>query len=160
DRLQAVDLVDEEHVALAKAGQVAGQSALVLDGGGADGPDGNAQRPGDEVREGGLAEARRAAEEHVVERLAAPPRRLDEDLEVVGGLALPDVLVERARAQGGVEGLLARGARRAQLLGPLRGRAGRGRGAPVIVSLAGHGRSLTPAATENQFRLAPRPVRG
>ena len=34
---------------------------------------------GDDVREGGLAEAGRAAEQQVVERLAAAPRGLDED---------------------------------------------------------------------------------
>ena len=55
----------------------------------------------------------RAGEEHVVERLAALPGRLGVDPEVVDELLLPDVLVERGRAQRLLEPLLA-------LLGPSR----------------------------------------
>ena len=57
----------------------------------------------EDVRERRLAEAGRAAEEDVIERLAAAARRLDEDPEVVLVLALPDVLVERGRPKEPVE---------------------------------------------------------
>ena len=82
--------------------QVRGERALVLDGGRADGAQRHAERVGDEMRQRRLADAGRAGEEHVVERLAAPLRRRDEDLEVLDDLGLADVLVEAARAQRGV----------------------------------------------------------
>ena len=65
----------------------------------ADGAQRHAERVGDEVRQRRLADAGRAREEHVVERLAALLRRRDEDLEVLDDLGLADVLVEAARAQ-------------------------------------------------------------
>src|SRR5205814_6645425 len=58
---------------------------------------------GDEPCEGGLAEAGKPAEEHVVERLLALARRFDADLEVRHGLPLADELVERAGAEGVLE---------------------------------------------------------
>ena len=102
DGLQAVHLVDEEDAALGQRRQVRRERALVLDGGRADGAQRHAERVGDEVRQRRLADAGRAREEHVVERLAAALRRCDEDLEVVDHLGLADVLVEAARAQRGV----------------------------------------------------------
>ena len=54
----------------------------------------HAQLGGEDVGERGLAQARRAGEEHVVERLAALPGRLGVDPEVVDQLLLSDVLVE------------------------------------------------------------------
>ena len=56
-----------------------------------------------DVRQRGLAEARRARQEDVVERLAALLRRRDEHLEVLGVLGLPDVVVEGLRAERAVE---------------------------------------------------------
>ena len=53
----------------------------------------------DHVRERRLAEPGRAVQQHVVERLAALPRRGDRDLQVLADAVLADVLVERARAQ-------------------------------------------------------------
>jgi hypothetical protein len=38
---------------------------------------------GDDVRQGGLAEARRPEDQHVIQGLAALARRLDEDLHLV-----------------------------------------------------------------------------
>ena len=46
----------------------------------------------------GLAQARRTVEQHVVERLAAQLRRLDEDLEILQHLVLTGELVERLGA--------------------------------------------------------------
>ena len=99
DGLQAVDLVDEEDAALRQRREVRRERALVLDGGSADGAQGDVERVGDEVRQRRLADAGRAREEHVVERLAATLSGGHEDLQVVDDLGLPDVLVEAARAQ-------------------------------------------------------------
>jgi len=43
----------------------------------------------DDVRERGLAQPRRAEQQHVVQRLAPRARRLDEDLELAADLLLP-----------------------------------------------------------------------
>src|SRR5690606_21158890 len=58
------------------------------------------------LRQRGLAEAGRTDEQHVVERLAPPFRRLDEHLEVGAHGGLADELVERLRPQRAV-GILA-----------------------------------------------------
>jgi hypothetical protein len=50
-----------------------------------------------------LPRPRRAAEEDVIERLLAPARGLDEDLQVLLVLRLADVLVERVGAEQAVE---------------------------------------------------------
>ena len=54
---------------------------------------------GDDVRERGLAEPGRPEQEDVVERFAAPLRRLDEDAQVVDDALLADVVGEAARAE-------------------------------------------------------------
>ena len=57
----------------------------------------------DDVGERGLAQARRAVEQDVVERLAALPGRRDRHDEVLADALLPDVLVERARPEPRLE---------------------------------------------------------
>ena len=61
----------------------------------------------DDLRQRRLAEAGRADEEHVVERLLPRPRRLDEDLEVGAGLRLADELGEELRAERRVRRVVA-----------------------------------------------------
>ncbi len=56
-----------------------------------------------DLRERRLAEPRRAAEEHVIERLVALLRRFDEDAQILFVLLLTDVVVERARTERAVE---------------------------------------------------------
>jgi hypothetical protein len=58
----------------------------------------DAELVGDDVRERRLAEARRAEQEHVVHRLAAPLRRADEDPELLARFRLTDVLGESLRS--------------------------------------------------------------
>ena len=67
-----------------------------------------------DLRQRGLAEARRPVEQRVVHRLAAPPGALDEDREVRPRRLLADELGERLRPQRPV-GVLG------QRLGPQRG---------------------------------------
>jgi hypothetical protein len=60
------------------------------------------------VRERGLAEARRAEQQHVVERFLAVARRLDEHRELAPDLFLADVLLEHPRPQRALERLFLR----------------------------------------------------
>ncbi len=60
----------------------------------------------DDLRQRGLAEAGRADEQHVVQRLAALARRLDEDREVLARLRLADEFGQRLRAQRGVADII------------------------------------------------------
>ena len=58
---------------------------------------------GDDVGEGGLAEARRAVEQDVLDRLLAARGGVDGDLELADQGGLADVLVEALGAEGVVE---------------------------------------------------------
>ena len=69
--LQAVDFVNEQDVAFLEIGQQAGEVAGFLDGGAAGALEVGAHGLGEDVGEGGFAEAGRAAEQNVVN---APPR--------------------------------------------------------------------------------------
>src|SRR3546814_13475528 len=57
----------------------------------------------DDRRQRGLAEPRRAEEKDVIERIAAPPRRLDKHAQIVARALLPDEFVEAFGAQRGVD---------------------------------------------------------
>src|SRR5262249_346797 len=59
-----------------------------------------------DLRQRGLAEARRAHEQHVVERFAPRPCRRDEHAEVGARLLLPDEFVEPLRAQRAFRGII------------------------------------------------------
>ena len=98
-RRQAMDLVDEQHVALIELGDQRGELALVLDGRARGEHQIDAELLGQDVRQRGLAEAGRTAEEHVIERLLALRGGLHEHLEVLLDLVLPDEVVEARRAQ-------------------------------------------------------------
>ena len=69
------------------------------------GAEADAELARDDLRQRGLAEAGRAVEQHVVQRLAAAARRLDEDGEVFAQRLLADELGERQRTQG-LDGVL------------------------------------------------------
>ncbi len=101
-RLQAVDLVDEQHVAGLQVGQDGGQVAGALDDRAGGGAEADAEFAGDDLGQGGLAEARRAVQQHVVQRLAAGAGGLDEDGEVLPAGALADEFGQRLRAQAGL----------------------------------------------------------
>ena len=78
---------------------IAGQIARLLDHRPGGRADRHAHLVADDVRERRLAEAGRAVEQHVIERLAAAARRRDRHLQVVAHAILPDVVVQRSRAQ-------------------------------------------------------------
>ena len=107
---EAMDLVDEEHVARFQRGQNADQILGLLQRRTRSRPKRAAGRARDQVRQRRLAETRRTREEDVLERLAAARRRIDRDAQVVDDLLLADVVGESAWTQcGTVDFVLERG---------------------------------------------------
>ena len=98
-RIEAVDLVDEQHVAVFEVGQQRGQVAGLGDHRARGGAEADAQLARHDLGQRGLAEARRAGEQHVVERLAARLGRLDEDAQVGARLLLADELGQDLRPE-------------------------------------------------------------
>ena len=101
--VEAVDLVDEEDGARLERGEQRGDVALALERRAGGLHEGHLELGGDDLRQRGLAQAGRAGQQHVVERLAAGGRRLDGDLQLLAQRVLADELLERARAQRAVE---------------------------------------------------------
>src|SRR2546423_6052923 len=108
DRVQSVDLIDEENITRAQVQEDRAEGALVIDRGAGADLDGNAQLVGDDVRQRGLAEPGRPAQEHMLDGLVAAPRGFEQDAEVLAHLQLSDVLGEEAGAQREVELLVVR----------------------------------------------------
>ena len=106
DRRQAMDLVDEEDVVLLEVGQDGGKVPRPLEDGPGGLPHVHAHLVRDDVRQRGLAQARRTEQQHVIQRLRAIARRRDEDPELLADLRLADVLGKRRRAQRALDGLL------------------------------------------------------
>jgi hypothetical protein len=98
-----VDLVDEEDVTLAEAREDRGHVALALERGAGCGAERDAELLADDEREARLAEPGRADQQQVVERLAARPRRLEGDRELLLDPFLADELVQRAWAERPLE---------------------------------------------------------
>ena len=99
----AVDLVDEQHVAGREVGQHRGEVARPLEGRAAGEPDLRAELGGDDQREAGLAQPRRPGEQHVVGRVAAAARALQHERQLLAHPGLPDELGEVARPQAGLD---------------------------------------------------------
>ena len=102
-RREPVDLVDEEDVAILEIGEQGGEIARFGDHRPRGGAEADAELARDDLRQRGLAEPRRAEEEDMVERVAAPLGGLDEDAQILARRLLADELVERLGAQRGVE---------------------------------------------------------
>jgi hypothetical protein len=87
-----MDFVDEQHVVRFEVGQHRRQVAGALQ----HRPRGLAQIDahlvGDDVRQRGLAQARRPEQQHMVHRFGAPLGGLDEDFELAADLLLADVI--------------------------------------------------------------------
>ena len=103
---QAVDLVDEQDVVLFQVGQQRCQVAGTLQhrAGGLAQLHSHFMR--DDVGQRGLAQARRAEQQHVIQRLAALARGGDEYLELFARALLADVLLKRLGPQGALDGFL------------------------------------------------------
>ena len=102
----AVDLVEEEDLALLEGGEDRGQVAGVLDGGARGDADGGAHLGRDDHREGGLAQARGAGEQDVVGGGPTRACRPQDEVELLADLLLTDELVQVLGAQGGLDGLV------------------------------------------------------
>ncbi len=114
---QAVDLVDEQDVALVEVGQHRRQVAGPLQRRPRRDPHGHPHLGGDDAGQAGLAQARRAGEQQVVGGLTPPAGGLQEDLQVLAELGLADELLQPAGPQRDLVGRLPRrGQRREQLV--------------------------------------------
>ena len=94
-----MDLVDEQDVARFEVRQQRRQVSGPFDHGATGGAELGAELGGNDPSERGLAEPRRAVEQHVVECLTTRASRLDEDRQVLPQPVLPDHLFEVPRAQ-------------------------------------------------------------
>jgi hypothetical protein len=103
---EPVDLIDEEDAAWLQRGEEGGDIGLALQRRAGGLHQRHAHLLGDDVGKRGLAEARRPGEQDVIERLVAPPRRLDEDRQLLGDLLLVDEVGEGSRSQRAVEVLI------------------------------------------------------
>ena len=101
-----MDLVDEQHVVRLEVGEQRREIAGALEHRARRLAQVHAELVRDDVRQRRLAEARRAEQQHVVERFLALPRRFDEDRQLAADLLLPDVFVEEARAQRALDHFL------------------------------------------------------
>ena len=99
DRLEAMDLVDEQDVAGAQVGERPDEIARLLERRPGARADVDAQLARDQLGERRLAESRRSEEQRVIERLTPGERRVDEDPQAVLHLLLPDELREPLRPE-------------------------------------------------------------
>ena len=97
--VQAVDLVDEQHVALFEVREDGGQVPRAGDSRPRGGADGSAQLVGHHRGERGLAQARRPREQNVVGHIAPGPGRVDHNAERFLHLGLTQVVVQPLRPQ-------------------------------------------------------------
>ena len=97
-----MDLVDEDDVARLDRSEDRGD-VLPLERRPGNRPDPDAELLAEDEREARLPEPGRADEEHVVERLAPGPRRLERDAELLLDPLLADELVEPPRTEAAVE---------------------------------------------------------
>ena len=96
-----MDLVNEQHVALFQVGEQRREIAGLRDHRTGGGAEVDTELARDDLCERGLAEARRANKQHVIEWLAPGARRLDEHREITTRLLLANELGELLRAQRG-----------------------------------------------------------
>ena len=97
-----MDFVDEQNIALFEIGQQRRKVAGFRNHGPGGGAKADAELARHDLRQRGLAEAGGTDEQHVVERLVALARRLDEDRQILARLRLADELAEQLRAQRSV----------------------------------------------------------
>ena len=91
---KAVNLINEEDVALLKAGQDRGEVAGMLDRGSRGKPQGRAHFLGDDHGESRLAESRRACEQHMIRGDSSAPGSVEDELQLIAHDVLADELRE------------------------------------------------------------------
>ena len=95
-----MNLVDEQDVARLEIGELPREIARLADDRARGRTKIDAELARDDLRERRLAEAGRPDEQHVIERLAARFRGLDEDVEVLARRFLAGEIGEELRANG------------------------------------------------------------
>ena len=88
-----MDLIHEQDIVFRQIGEQGRQIAGLFDGRAGGDADVDPHLVGNDVGEGGLTQAGRAVEQHVVQRLVPHFGSLDKDLQVALGLGLADVFV-------------------------------------------------------------------
>ncbi len=108
-RGEAVNLVDEQDVAILEIGEQRGEIARLGDHRAGRGAETDTHFLGDDLRQRGLAQPRRAEEQHMIERIPALAGSVDEHAQVIARRTLADEFVERLGAQRRVDVLRAAG---------------------------------------------------
>ena len=116
---EAVDLVDEDDLALLEGGQHRRQVAGPLDRRAAGEPQRRAELGGDDHRDRGLAQAGRPGEQHVVRRAAAAQRAAQQQGQLLADPGLADEVVKALGPQRALDDpLVAVGERRDDTVAP------------------------------------------
>ena len=90
---EAVDFINKQNVILAKIRQYRCQISLTLNRRTTRHADIHVQLVGNNIRQRRFAEARRAEEQHMVERLMTGSSSLDEDRQIILDLLLADIFI-------------------------------------------------------------------
>ena len=101
-RTEAMDFVDEQDVALFEIGQQRREIAGLGDDRARSRAKTDAELARHDLRQRGLAEAGRADEQHMIQRLVTLARGLDEDRKILARLRLADEFGQQLRTQRGV----------------------------------------------------------
>ena len=105
-RLQAMNFVDKEDIHWLKVCQNRGKVARLGDDRTGRGTKTNPKLPRDDLRQGGLAQARWPVQQDMVQRLAARLGRLDENRQVFPRCLLTGEVGQRLRPQRGLGGVI------------------------------------------------------
>src|SRR5262249_27786463 len=100
---QAVNLIEEEDLARVERGEDGGQGYLAVEEGSGTHLDGDAELIGENLRERGLAQPRRAVEQDMVKRLAAAARRFDGNGNVLLHARMADEVGETFGPDAGLD---------------------------------------------------------
>ena len=101
-----MDLVDEQHIIGFEIGQQRGKIAGALQHRAGSVAQIHAHLARDDLRQRGLAQAGRAEQQHMVERLLAPLGRFDEYLQLPADLFLADIFIKLPGTQRTLQRLL------------------------------------------------------
>ena len=92
-----MNLIDEQHIPGLEIGEDGGQVPRPGDYRSRSGAKTDAELPGDDLRQRGLAETRGPIEQHMIHGLAAALGRIDEHLQIIADLGLADEFLEAPR---------------------------------------------------------------
>ena len=101
--LQAMNFVEKKNFLGSERSENCGEVAFAFEQRTSAGLDGNVQFVGDDLRESGFAEARRAVQQNVIESFAAIASGFEGDGNIFFDALLADIFVKRFWADAGVE---------------------------------------------------------